>query len=250
MLTKSVPIPTSLPGNYWQWRDQSIYFVCAGKSKPATPPLILIHGFGASTEHWRKNIVLLNQFFQVWAIDLLGFGRSSKPNWQYSSQIWQEQIKSSISEIVGQPTILVGNSLGGYTGLCVAAKAPTSVVGLILLNSGGQFSESLSTPKPPLWRKIISQSTKWLLWQDRPSFLLFQWMRRRSIIRKTLKKVYLDQSAITDQLIEEIYRPSCDSGAAKVFASILKAISGEKVDILLGQLKCLVRWPPPVGAFM
>ena len=84
MLTTSTSITASIPGSYWQWRDQSIYYVCAGKSDPTTPPILLIHGFGASTDHWRKNIGYLGQFFQVWAIDLLGFGRSAKPNWQYS----------------------------------------------------------------------------------------------------------------------------------------------------------------------
>ncbi|NEO53491.1 MAG: alpha/beta fold hydrolase [Okeania sp. SIO3B5] len=244
MLTTSTSITASLPGSYWQWRDQSIYYVCAGKSDPATPPILLIHGFGASTDHWRKNIGYLSQFFQVWAIDLLGFGRSTKANWQYSGQLWREQLNDFITEVIGKPVVLAGNSLGGYAALCVATQYPSSTAGLILLNSAGPFSESQPTAKPPLWRKVISQSIKWLLLQDWPSFLLFQWTRRRSTIRKTLHKVYLDQSAVTDQLVEDIYRPSCDPGAAKVFASIFKTPSGEKVDVLLGQLKCplLMLW--------
>ncbi|NEQ35081.1 MAG: alpha/beta fold hydrolase [Okeania sp. SIO3I5] len=244
MLTKSELTTATLPGNYWQWRDRPIYYLCAGQSDQANPPLLLIHGFGASTDHWRKNIAGLSQFFQVWALDLLGFGRSDKPNWQYSGQLWQEQINDFITEVIGRSVVLAGNSLGGYVGLCVAAQYPTSVAGLILINSAGPFTESQPTPKPPLWKKVISQSTKWLLWQDLPSFLLFQWTRRRSTIRKTLQKVYLDQSAVTDQLIEDIYRPSCDPGAAKVFASIFKTPSGQKVDELLGQLNCplLMLW--------
>ncbi len=244
MLTKSVITTTSVPGSYWQWRDQPIYYLCAGKSDPTHPPLLLIHGFGASTDNWRKNIAGLSQFFQVWAIDLLGFGRSGKPNWQYSGQLWQEQINDFITEVIGRSVVLAGNSLGGYTGLCVAAQYPTSAEGLILINSAGSFTESQTTYQPPLWRKVISQITKWLFLQDLPSFLLFQWTRRRSTIRKTLQKVYLDQSAITDQLIEDIYRPSCDPGAAKVFAAMFKRPSGQKVDLLLGQLNCplLMLW--------
>jgi len=46
-----------------------------------------VHGFGASTDHWRKNIAELRNDFEVWAIDLLGFGRSAKPNWQYSGDL-------------------------------------------------------------------------------------------------------------------------------------------------------------------
>jgi pimeloyl-ACP methyl ester carboxylesterase len=82
------------------------------------------------------------------------------------------------------------------------------------------------------------------LLQPWASFLLFQYVRQRSVIRKTLSQVYLDQSAITDQLVEEIYRPSCDTGAHKVFASVFKSPQGEKIDVLLEQLTCplLLLW--------
>ncbi|MEB3341900.1 alpha/beta fold hydrolase [Okeania sp.] len=244
MLTKSVLTTATVPGSYWQWRDQQIYYLCVGESDQGNPPLLLIHGFGGSTDHWRKNIAGLSQFFQVFAVDLLGFGRSGKPNWQYSGQLWQEQINDFITEVIGRPVVIGGNSLGGYTGLCVAAQYPISVAGLILINSAGPFTESQPISQPPLWRKLISNSMKWLFLQDLPSFLLFQWTRRRSNIRKILQKVYLDQSAITDQLIEDIYRPSCDPGAAKVFASVFKRPSGQKVDELLSKLDCplLMLW--------
>ena len=244
MLNKSIQDRTSVPGSYWLWRDQQIYYLCAGKTDSVYPPLLLIHGFGASTDHWCQNIVGLSQFFQVWAIDLLGFGRSDKPNWQYSGQLWQEQINDFITKVIGRSVIMAGNSLGGYVGLCLAAQYPTSAAGLILINSAGPFTESQPTPKPPLWRRFISTITKWFLLQNIPSFLLFQWTRRRSNIRKILKKVYLDQSAITDKLIEDIYRPSCDPGAAQVFASIFKTPSGKKVDELLDDLDCplLMLW--------
>jgi len=44
------------------------------------------------------------------------------------------------------------------------------------------------------------------------------------VIRQTLEKVYIDK-AITDQLVEEIYRPSCDPGAAEVFAQCLAPLA-------------------------
>ena len=88
-LSASTP-PT--PGTYWQWRQQSIYYVRAGKPQPQRPPLLLVHGFGASTDHWRKNIAQLQEDFEVWAIDLLGFGRSAKPNeWEWMERIDERQ---------------------------------------------------------------------------------------------------------------------------------------------------------------
>ena len=229
---------------YWQWRGHSIYYVKAGEKQPTKPPLLLVHGFGASTDHWRKNIARLKQDFQVWAIDLLGFGRSAKPNLEYSGNLWRDQLNDFINEVIGQPAVLAGNSLGGYACLCVAAQRRDSALGLILLNSAGPFSDTQTKPKANLWQQGISKLTRSLFLQPWVTYLLFQYLRNRSIIRKTLKQVYFDHSAVTDQLVEDIYRPSCDRGAARVFASVFKSPQGEKVDILLQQMTCplLMLW--------
>lgn len=226
-----------IPGAYWQWRGHSIYYVKAGDSSTGKPPLLLVHGFGASTDHWRKNISGLMADFEVWAIDLLGFGRSAKPDLEYSGELWRDQLHDFIREVIGCPAVLAGNSLGGYASLCVAAQRPESAAGLILLNSAGPFTQVEPAPDPNPFQQMISQITRTLFLQPWVSFLLFQYSRQRSVIRKTLQKVYLDQTAVTDQLVEEIHRASCDPGAAQVFAAVFKGRRGENVDVLLQQLK-------------
>jgi pimeloyl-ACP methyl ester carboxylesterase len=245
MPTISLPVTQSVPGTYWQWRGNSIYYLCAGEAQSNNKPaLLLVHGFGGSTDHWRKNIVQLKSQFQVWAIDLLGFGRSAKPKQEYSGDLWREQLHDFITEVIQQPTILAGNSLGGYASLCVAAEYPQSTAGLILLNSAGPFSDpqenSQSQSRSNPWGQLVRS----ILLQPWASFLLFQYVRRRSIIRKTLNKVYFDPSAVTEQLIEDIYRPSCDRGAADVFNAVFKTPQGEKVDVLLSRMQCplLLLW--------
>lgn len=228
----------AVPGHFWQWRQQAIYYVKAGERRSDRPPLLLIHGFGASTDHWRKNVAGLSQDFEVWAIDLLGFGRSAKPEIPYSGDVWRDQLHDFIAEVIGQPAVLAGNSLGGYAALCVAAQRPQSAAGLVLINSAGPFTDIQGTTKPDPVRSVMGNVVRTLFQQDWASFLLFQYVRQKSMIRKTLEKVYLDQSAVTDRLIEEIYQPSCDPGAPKVFASVFRTPQGEKVDILLGQLTC------------
>lgn len=226
-------------GTYWQWQGHSIYYVQAGK-KDNSPHLLLIHGFGASTDHWRHNLAQLQSDFSVWAIDLLGFGRSAKPSLEYSGELWREQLRTFITEVVGQPVILAGNSLGGYTSLCVAATYPELAEGLILINTAGPFSDNQPSPPPSPINRLIRS----ILLQPWANYLLFQYVRQPSVIRKTLKKVYLDQNAVTDQLVEDIYRPSCDQGAPGVFASVFKTPQGEKNDVLLGRLQCplLMLW--------
>jgi pimeloyl-ACP methyl ester carboxylesterase len=224
----------------WQWQGNSIHYVQAGARVAGKPPLLLVHGFGASTDHWRKNVQGLASEWEVWAIDLLGFGRSAKPDIVYSGNLWQQQLNDFIKEVVGQPTVLAGNSLGGYASLCLAANHSENVRGLILLNSAGPFSDTESNRQPNLAQKLLRS----MLLQPWASYLLFLYTRQPKTIRKTLEKVYLDRSAITEQLIEDIRRPSLDAGAAKVFASVFKSPRGENVDILLQKLSCplLMLW--------
>jgi pimeloyl-ACP methyl ester carboxylesterase len=68
----------------WNWRGHQIRYTVTGKGQP----LLLIHGFGASIDHWRKNIpVLAAGGYQVYAIDLLGFGGSDKAPIDYSMDL-------------------------------------------------------------------------------------------------------------------------------------------------------------------
>lgn len=248
-----------IPGQYWEWRGHKVYYVNAGVKQTEYPALLLIHGFGASTDHWRKNITELCQEFEVYAIDLLGFGRSAKPKLEYSGDLWRDQLYDFITQVIGQKAVVVGNSLGGYASLCVSAQRPDAAAGVVLLNSAGPFSdnqssleseslESESSPKelsskekqPPDFAKqvqnIFGDFVKWVFQQPFTQFLLFQYIRQPWVIRQTLEKVYLDKSAITEQLIEEIRRPSGDPGAFDVFCSVFSTRQGETVDELLGKL--------------
>ncbi|MGL5083512.1 MAG: alpha/beta fold hydrolase [Microcoleaceae cyanobacterium] len=235
-------------GEYWQWRDQLIYYVHRdvhlGASSSQRAALLMVHGFGASTDHWRKNILGLQADFEVWAIDLVGFGRSAKPSWDYSGELWRDQLHDFITQVIQRPTVLIGNSLGGYSALSTAASDPELTAGLILLNSAGPFTEPQPQAELSPGQKTRLQLRRSLFRQSWVSFLIFQWTRRRSLIRRVLKQVYLDQSAVTEQLVEEIYRPSCAPGAAQVFASVFKSPSGDPVDVLLNRLQCplLLLW--------
>lgn len=234
----------SLPGTRWQWQGHDIYYVKAGTGHSDRPPLLLVHGFGASTDHWRKNIHELQIDFEVWAIDLLGFGRSAKPDQQYSGQLWRDQLHSFIQEVIGRPAVVAGNSLGGYASLCVAADHSDSVAGVVLLNSAGPFQDGVARPQPNRLQSAIRQAIQTFMLQPLPSWLLFQYVRQRRNIRKTLQQVYVDQTAITDQLIEDIRRPADDPGAARVFAAVFKSPKGDSIDTLLSRMSAplLILW--------
>ena len=92
------------------------------------PPIVLVHGFGASAYHWRYNVAELAKKHRVFAVDLLGFGWSDKALVDYSQAVWSEQIGAFIKEVVDDgPVVLAGNSLGGYNSLATAARFPELV---------------------------------------------------------------------------------------------------------------------------
>ncbi|XP_059310484.1 uncharacterized protein LOC132061841 isoform X2 [Lycium ferocissimum] len=119
----------------WRWNGHLIHYTLTGDEGPA---LLLVHGFGAFWSHYRDNIHDIAQGGnRVWAMTLLGFGESEKPNIVYTEVVWAKLLRDFIIEVVGEPVHLVGNSIGGYFSAIVTRLWPALVKSLILLNSAG-----------------------------------------------------------------------------------------------------------------
>ncbi len=206
-------------------------------------PLVLVHGFGASLGHWRKNIpVLAAAGYQVFALDLLGFGGSEKPGLDYTLELWEELLKEFWATQIQVPAVFIGNSIGALLSLMVVVDYPEISAGGILLNCAGGLNHRPNELSVPL-RTAMGMFTrlvgsKWL------GAFLFNQIRQKSRLRRTLRQVYFDPEAITDELVELIYAPSCDRGAQQVFASVLVAPPGPAPAELLPKLKrpLLVLW--------
>jgi pimeloyl-ACP methyl ester carboxylesterase len=237
MMQIETAVPQPQAQSYWLWKEWRIHYVQAGT---VGPDIVLIHGFGASTDHWRKNIEVLSRHYRVWAVDLLGFGRSQKPKIVYSADLWRDQLRDFCAQVVKAPVFIAGNSLGGYTSLCFAVDCPEWTQGLILLNCAGPFSED-SAVQRPVWQQAMGDLTRNLFKLpgviEIVSFVLFMRTRNRDRIREILLKVYKDPTAVTDRLIDDIYRPAFDDGALDVFAAVFKQPPGRKLDELLQALK-------------
>lgn len=242
----------------WLWQryqtQYKIHYVQAGVSTPGQAPLLLIHGFGASTAHWKKNIAELQQDFEVWAIDLLGFGRSEKAIAPYSGRFWSEQIHAFVQDVIGQPVVLVGNSIGGYATLCAAAYFPESVRAVALLNCAGPFRKTSATgsfaaqsaavaPRQNPLQQTLSYLRQDLTQQSWVHLLVFLSMRRRATIRKTLRRVYANPAAITESLVEEICAPAWDKGAFGAFSAMFSSPPGDSIDVLLARMQSQTHCP-------
>ncbi len=103
-------------------------------------PLLLIHGLGARGEDWSPMIsTLAARGFHVFVPDLLGYGRSSRPQVDYSISL-QEKTVLDFMRAVGIPQADVGGwSMGGWIALKLALDHPEAVDRLVLYDSAGIY---------------------------------------------------------------------------------------------------------------
>ncbi|ELS34375.1 MULTISPECIES: alpha/beta fold hydrolase [Pseudanabaena] len=223
----------------WIWRGYQIKYAVAGTGTP----LVLIHGFGASIGHWKKNMsVWAAAGYQVYAIDLLGFGGSAKPELDYSLELWEELLGDFHQEWVKQPAVWIGNSIGALLALMLVTNSPEIAIGAVLLNAAGGLNHRPEELNLPL-RMVMGAFAK-LVSSETTGKFVFDLVRRKQNIRNSLRQVYRNHRAIDDALVDMLYQPSCDAGAQKVFASILTAPAGPCTADLLAKVEkpLLVLW--------
>lgn len=97
-------------------------------SVQSRPPLVLLHGFGGGVALWAQNFDTLSSGGPVYALDLLGFGRSSHPQFTSDPEGAEEQFMTALEEWrekVGlEEMVLLGHNLGGYLSAAYTLKYP------------------------------------------------------------------------------------------------------------------------------
>ena len=110
----------------WQWKGWPCHWRVSGPEEG--PALLLLHGFGAASGHWRHCAPLLaHQGWRVYSLDLLGFGQSAQPARPMDNRLWALQVCAFLDQVVQGPAVVIGNSLGGLTALTAAVLAPNRV---------------------------------------------------------------------------------------------------------------------------
>ncbi|CAK9207462.1 unnamed protein product [Sphagnum jensenii] len=229
----------------WNWHGYNIRYQTAGKSGPA---LVLIHGFGANCDHWRKNVPALAMSHRVYAIDLLGYGFADKPsprdmapNTLYTFETWGNQILDFCSDVVNDPAFVICNSVGGIVGLQAALAEPEKVRGLLLLNVSLRM---LHIKKQGWFMRPFVKGLQNVLRNTNLGQWFFQSVAKPQAVKKILSQCYHDVSAVTDELVEKILQPGLQPGAADVFLDFICYSGGPLPEEMLPNVKCpvLIAW--------
>lgn len=127
----------SAEDQFVEFGDLSLRYREYGQPGNGRPELVLIHGFANNLHSFRDLVPLLADCCHVIAVDLPGFGLSSKPaDPRYYSYDAMAKNMVAVAAAAGmQRPVYVGHSLGGLIGLLAELEAPTSA-GLILIDPG------------------------------------------------------------------------------------------------------------------
>src|SRR6266545_2862391 len=146
--------------------DQLVHVEMAG----AGPPLVLVHGFGASTYSWRLVMPALASSFRVIAVDLNGFGYTERPKdpARYTREAQGELVLAVMDSLGFASAHLMGHSYGGGISLWIAWKHPERVRSLVLVDSSAPTYANDRPSKVPAKKTDFS---KYFIAKDRPSCL-------------------------------------------------------------------------------
>ena len=234
------PVPTGAQwGEHgsWQWQEHTCHWRVLGNKRH--PALVLIHGFGAASGHWRHNAAeLAAAGWCVYAIDLVGFGASSQPSHHrhqpLDNRLWARQLQGFLEQVVQGPAVLVGNSLGSLVALTCAVFFPVWVSGVV----------AAPLPDPTLlmplqrrrrpWRRQLKRQVVVVLCRLLPLELLVPLIARTPLLDLGLRSPYGHPTSVDRELRRLVARPALRPDNPRVL-QLAGAVEFEKRSYLLAE---------------
>jgi pimeloyl-ACP methyl ester carboxylesterase len=208
------PLPNPLGGDEgtFEWRGYDIAYTVRGSG----PPLLLVHSIHASawSYEWRSNVEELARKHTVYTIDLLGFGRSSRPATRYSGRLYISLLDDFAQQVIGAPCTLVASSLAAAYAIALGARDPSAFPSLILIEPVGLMR---------LNREPATGGDVARVAVDTPIFgtAFFHGLVSRRSIRTFLETAYADDTAVTDEMVDLYYQASHQPGAKHAPAAFI-----------------------------
>lgn len=131
------------PARSQQPADSTVHFVTVMGAKMyyidrgTGPVVVLIHGLGDQASVWKSSIDPLAKEYRVIALDLIGFGHSDKPPFEYRPETLVDFLDGFLRALHIDRVSLVGNSLGGHVAALYALEHRGTVEKLVLVDAGG-----------------------------------------------------------------------------------------------------------------
>ncbi|HEV3002239.1 MAG TPA: alpha/beta fold hydrolase [Solirubrobacteraceae bacterium] len=180
----------------------------------AGPDVLLIHGLGGAKSSFFDTAAGLSHRYRVHALDLPGFGSSSKPaTAPYTARYFAERVVDVMDELGIERAHLVGNSMGGRVAIEVGLRQPERVRGLALLCPAVAF---VRRDYHPIVRML------------RPELGLLPHKLTRGMVESTFWSLFCDPDSIdpsmADIVVEEFQRIYGTAGGRFAFLAAARNI--------------------------
>jgi pimeloyl-ACP methyl ester carboxylesterase len=211
----------------WQFaegKEAKIRYQEYGPADSPFTPLLFIHGYGGMLEHWNLNIPAFENRYRIYAMDLIGFGQSEKPNIRYCLELFAAQIEAFMHLKQLKKVILVGHSMGAASGIVYSHLNPGGVRALVLANPSGLYGDSMDGMAKAFFGLVGSPVI---------GEVLFAAFANPVGVSQSLAPTYYNQKKVDLNLVNQFARPLQDRGAIFSYLSP----SRRPQDFLLDQLK-------------
>ena len=190
MATKDSLLNSS-EGNYYDWRFGKIYYRKQGNGKP----LLLLHDLDAESSgvEWKKVAAILAEKHTVYTVDLLGCGRSEKPNITYTNFLYVQMLTDFIKHIIGEKADVVATGESAAIAV-MACGNDENVIGKICMVNPLSLTELAKCPNKR------TKTLKFLIEIPIIGTLLYNIIHSREAIdEKFVDKYLYDEDAIDYQ---------------------------------------------------
>tara|TARA_B100000700_G_C14915647_1_gene794527 strand:- start:123 stop:1097 length:975 start_codon:yes stop_codon:yes gene_type:complete len=218
--------------NIWKWKGLSCHWRVLGEGNDI--PLLLIHGFGASSDHWRNNAIeYANAGFCVFAIDLIGFGQSEQPSTKsfgfLNNDVWSEQVIQFIEQIIQsnnfEKVSIISNSLGSLVALTSYAVRPDLINSIVAAPlPDPDLVQNIILPKSTYVKKLQSYLIK-LFFHLLPLEIIIPLIIRTRFINCALQFAYTRSISSDKQLKKIVTIPAKRATAAQALRAMCIGMS-------------------------
>jgi pimeloyl-ACP methyl ester carboxylesterase len=125
------------PGKFIDLDGISTHYI----EKGSGDPVIFIHGFFFDTNMWNRSIDVFAEKYKVYAIDLWGFGYSSRESLDYGYPLYTKQLRKFMDVLNIQSASLIGQSMGGGTIMNFTISNRDKVDKIVLVSASGMPNE-------------------------------------------------------------------------------------------------------------
>jgi pimeloyl-ACP methyl ester carboxylesterase len=211
---RAAPLVNQIGGELEEllWRGHRVAYTRHGSGSP----VLLIHGLhaGASSYEWRHTVESLAERYTVFALDLLGFGLSARPNVRYTAPLYQALLADVLTRLGRGPCAVVASALSAANVVALAARDPKHFAALALIAPTGLVQNRDKT-------STTQAATQVLLEAPIVGTTMYNALTSPGSMRQFLEESYANDRLVTDDLVDAYVQNARQPGGKHAVAALI-----------------------------